>query len=556
MEKNYQLDDKKISEILVKQSYLAPEDLKKAEDAIKGKNIPLVAYLLEEGFVSKDLLGQAIAEFFGVVYMDLNSIRPSREQVMKIPEDIAKKFRVVFATENESGVVIATDNPMILTSKNLGVVMKKYLKAKSITVGYSLPDDIDGLLVYYRQALEARFIKIIKESEKVAPQIIDEIIQDALIYRASDVHFEPQAKEVLIRFRIDGMLQEVGRISKEYYENILNRIKVQAKLRLDEHASAQDGAIRFLRDEGQIIDMRVSIVPTLDGEKIVIRILFSYVRSLNLNDLGFSPEDQKIFMTAAKKPFGMIMIVGPTGSGKTTTLYALLKILNRPEVNITTIEDPVEYRIANINQIQVDARTNLTFAKGLRSIVRQDPNIILVGEVRDNETADIAVNAALTGHLLLSTFHSNDAATAIPRLLDMKVEPFLLASTLELIVAQRLVRRVCEECRYSYMEDNDSLLKKYPDLKKYLKGERTTLYKGKGCNACNHTGYQGRTAIFELIPISQEIEALIMKNPASKEVWELARKEGAHSMFEDGLDKVQNGVTSLEELLRVASPNS
>jgi type IV pilus assembly protein PilB len=250
----------------------------------------------------------------------------------------------------------------------------------------------------------------------------------------------------------------------------------------------------------------------------------------------------------------MILVTGPTGSGKTTTLYALIKMLNQPQVNIMTIEDPVEYRIAGVNQIQVNTATNLTFAKGLRSIIRQDPDVVLVGEIRDTETAEIAVNAALTGHLMLSTFHANDAATAIPRLLNMNVEPFLLASTLELIVAQRLVRRICEHCRRSVTYSQSELTEKFEDAKNYFTGKTVTLYEGKGCEACSHTGYKGRLAVFEFIKVTAEIENLILENPASKQIWELARTQGTRSMFEDGIDKVKNGITTIDELLRVTEP--
>ena len=400
----------------------------------------------------------------------------------------------------------------------------------------------------------------------VAPSIIDQVIADALLSRASAIHFEPREAEALIRFRIDGVLQEAGRVSREYYENILNRIKVLSHLRIDEKSSTQDGAMRYAPHTGPFgtplryakggneADIRVSIAPTLDGEKIVFRLLAEYVRGFGLSDLGLSEEHQSMMAKAAKKPFGMILVTGPTGSGKTTTLYALLKILNTPKVNITTIEDPVEYKMLGANQIQVNVDKNITFASGLRSIVRQDPNIILVGEIRDRETAEISINAALTGHLLLSTFHANDAATSIPRLLDMGVQPFLLASTLEVVVAERLVRKICESCRVSREMPASELKKQYPWAGDYIKDASATLYEGKGCNTCSHTGFKGRTGIFEFIEITSELQKLILKNPSAQEVWEVARREGARSLFEDGMQKVKNGITSLDELMRVAEP--
>lgn len=545
-----QLPDQKIKEIILAGKYVTPDIIKKAEKYARINNTSIADYLLLEGLISKDLLGEMIAQALGVPYADLNSDQPSRDQVLRIPEGTAKKYRIVVFNEDKTSVTIATDNPAyprLLTKLN------NLFPGKKISVAYSLKEDVEASFVHYRKSLETRFIKIISLQKRVAPEIIEEIIEDALIYRASDIHFEPLEKEVVIRFRIDGVLHEAGRIPKEHYENILNRIKVQAHLRIDEHFSFQDGAIRFVKDSN-VIDMRVSVAPTLDGEKVAIRLLSQYIRSFTLADIGLSNTDQSIVTKSAKKPFGMILVTGPTGSGKTTTLYALIKIINRPGVNITTIEDPVEYRVAGVNQIQVNPRAKITFARGLRSIVRQDPDIILVGEIRDEETAEIAVNASLTGHLLLSTFHANDAATAIPRLIDMRIEPFLLASTLEVVIAQRLVRVICDKCRESYIETSINLEKIIPNVKEYFSGKKIKLYRGKGCEVCGNTGFQGRTAIFEIIKITKEMRDLILTNPSTKQVWDLAKSQGARSLFEDGIEKIKNGITTPEELLRVGAP--
>ena len=541
-------DDKKIKQILLNENYIDEKDMKLAEELAKKEKLALKDALILGNFITKDLLGQAVAEFFKVAYADLNSYLPNKEQVEKIPESIAKKYNLVLFKEEKKTIIVATDNP---TKKEAIKALKSLFKLKKIILNYSLTEDILAAFSYYRKTLDTRFDKIIKKQKRVAPEIIEEILNEALSFNASDIHFEPQADKVLVRFRIDGVLQEAGQLPKQYYENILNKIKVLANLRIDEHFSAQDGSIRFNKDN-DIIDMRVSLVPTTEGEKVVIRLLSKYISGLNLANLGFLERERNLIDKASKKPFGMILVTGPTGSGKTTTLYSIIKTLNRPEVNITTIEDPVEYKIANINQIQVNQRTNLSFSQGLRTIVRQDPDIILVGEIRDQETSEIAVNAALTGHLLLSTFHSNNAATAIPRLLDMGIEPFLLASTLEVVVAQRLVRRLCESCRYGYLEKVSNLEKVIPGAKKYFKGKEATLYKTKGCSACGGLGYKGRIGIFEIIKVTPEMESLILKNPSSNEVWNLAQKQGAHSLFEDGIEKVKDGTTSLEELLRVS----
>ena len=547
------IDNIHIKELLIAGSYISEEDAKKAEDAAKNNNIGFVDALLRDGVVNSDIVGQATAESFKVPYADLNSAAISADQVRKIPEEIAKKLRVVlFDEEKEEEVIITTDNPL---QEGIEVELQPLFEGKKITITYSLSEDIDSFFVFYEKPLDTRFSKIIEESDRVAPEILEEIFDDAITYKASDVHFEPQAKVIVIRFRVDGVLHEAGRLPKEYYENVLNRIKVKSALRIDEHYTAQDGSLHYDSDNGISVDMRTSIIPIVEGEKVVLRILGSYVQGLTFNDLGLTPKNQELLREAADKPFGMILVVGPTGSGKTTTLYSLLKMLNTPDTNITTIEDPVEYKVQGLNQIQVNQMTGLTFVRGLRAIVRQDPDIILVGEIRDLETVEISVNAALTGHLLLSTFHANDAATAIPRLLDMGTEPFLLSSTMNLIIAQRLVRKICDHCKVSVVKtpaDFDT-----PQLKgvmKYLPGKNLTLYEGKKCEVCGFTGYKGRTSIYEVIKVTPTMQELIVKRPSAQEIWKLARTEGALSVFEDGLEKVKNGLTSIEELVRIAPP--
>lgn len=544
------LTNKQISEILIKGGYVSQEDISNTTEKIKRNKMSVIDYLISKEIISKDLFGQAVAEYFKVTYVDLNSNQPSREQVLKIPEEIAKKYRIVLFADDDKFVTITTDDPK---QKGFEKELSNLFKNKKLVLTYSLSEDIDDILMYYKKTLETRFSEIIKSQKSVAPEIIDEIINDALTYRASDIHFEPQENEVVIRFRVDGVLQEAGRIPKENYENILNRIKIQSGIRIDEHFKSQDGAIRLVKD-GTSVDMRVSTVPVLDGEKVVIRLLAEYVKVLNLSNLGLSEENQKIITESANSPFGMILTVGPTGSGKTTTLYSLLRIKNDSDVNITTIEDPVEFKIVGANQIQVNPEAGLTFAKGLRSILRQDPDVVLVGEIRDSETAEISVNAALTGHLLFSTFHANDSATTIPRLLDMGIEPFLLSSTLELIVAQRLVRKICEECRYSYVEDIKNIEKALPDAKKYFNTKKVTLYKGKGCPSCGGLEYKGRVGVFELLKVTPDLKDLILKNPSTQQIKDLAKKSGTKSLFEDGIKKVEAGITTLEELLRVTKP--
>ncbi len=547
------IDTNNIKELLINGNYISAEDAEKAEALAKQSEISFVDALLRDGVVNSDIVGQATAEAYNVPYADLNSAAISADQIRKIPEETAKKLRVVlFDEEKEDEVIVTTDNPL---QEGITAELQPLFEGKKISITYSLSEDIDSFFVYYEKPLDTRFSKIIEESDRVAPEILEEIFDDAITYRASDIHFEPQAKVIVIRFRVDGVLHEAGRLPKEYFENVLNRIKVKSALRIDEHYAAQDGSLHYDGKNGISVDMRTSIVPIVEGEKVVLRVLGSYVQGLTFNDLGLTQKNQELLREAAEKPFGMILVVGPTGSGKTTTLYSLLKMLNTPDTNITTIEDPVEYKVQGLNQIQVNQTTGLTFVRGLRAIVRQDPDIILVGEIRDLETVEISVNAALTGHLLLSTFHANDAATAIPRLLDMGTEPFLLSSTMNLIIAQRLVRKICDHCKVSVVKTAaDFDTPQLRDVMKFLPSKNLTLYEGKKCEVCGFTGYKGRTSIYEVIKITPTLQELIVKRPSAQEIWNLARKEGAKSVFEDGLEKVKNGLTSIEELVRIAPP--
>ncbi len=545
------LTDSKIKNILLEGNYITEEDLSRAEKSAEKQKNSVLDYLLFNDLITKDIVGQAISEYYNIPYSDLNSFVPAKDQVLIIPKDQAKNLRIVLFNEDKSQVTITTDNP---TQEDLKIKLKDLFPGKKIKISYSLPEDIDSILSFYQTELNTRFVEIIENQKKVAPEIIDQIIEDALNLKVSDIHCEPQDSYAVVRFRIDGILHDVGEIPIEYFGNIINRIKVQAKLRIDVHNVPQDGAIRYqIQDNDRPVDIRVSVIPTLNGEKVVLRVLSSYIGSLNLGEIGLSKDLQDKIVNSTKKPFGMILVTGPTGSGKTTTLYSILRNLNTREVNITTIEDPVEYKIKGINQIQTNQQTGLTFARGLRAIARQDPNIILVGEIRDSETADISVNAALTGHLLLTTFHANNALSAIPRFIDMGVEPFLLSSTLELIVSQRLVRRICDSCKVSYTVSKSEIDKIKTGLSKQFGSGEITLYRGKGCGSCAGTGYRGQIGIFEFLSISPEIQDLISKNPSTIEITKLAESEGYKNMFEDGISKVKIGITSLDELLRVTN---
>lgn len=585
--------DTDLGQLLIAQSYLSAEDLKKAQDHSAEHQLTLKQSLFEMGLLTQDLLESAMAEHFQLQHFDLEHAQVTEELMAALPEEIARAFQCVIVARDEKGVTVATADPTkpgleeslranidqtdavlplaegevpaeTKSSGGLGFLSKlggnKSSERADYTGGiafvYAPQSAIDALLVHYRKPLASRFQEIIQEKQKPAPILLQEIITDAFELRASDIHFEPQEKNVVVRFRVDGVLHEVGRLPKEQYEGVVNRIKIEGNMRIDEHYAAQDGALRVL-NKGETMDVRVSIVPVVDGEKVVMRVLSSYVRTITLGDLGFAEKQQAVLTKAAFQPFGMLLTVGPTGAGKSTTLYALVKLRNHPDVNISTIEDPVEYKVPGVNHIQVNPKANLTFASGLRSLVRQDPDIVLVGEIRDGETASISVNAALTGHLLLSTLHANDAATAIPRLLDMGVEPYLVASTLKVVVAQRLVRRLCPHCRTSITVTREEGRKLYPLAGDAIFPEngKLSLYRGKGCEHCSQTGYRGRVGIYEVMPITPEMEVLIVKRASSTDINLLARKQGMASLFEDGFEKVKRGVTSLEELLRVAAPN-
>lgn len=380
--------------------------------------------------------------------------------------------------------------------------------------------------------------------------IVNDILESAHNAKASDIHINSKAESVKIRFRIDGVLQDVFDMPKEILPELIGRIKILSNLRMDEHQSSQDGRFRMTAKDGDTVDVRVAISPSYYGESAVLRLLTDKAEMFNLENLGFSEENRKKIISAIEKPFGMILATGPTGSGKTTTLYTILKMLNKKESAIITIEDPIEYAVDNIKQIQVNPRTNLTFADGLRSILRQDPDIIMVGEIRDSETASLAVNTALTGHLLLSTLHTNDAATTLPRLLDMKVEPFLAASTVNIALGQRLVRKICEKCKVS-KKLTDVELKSVSDIAKLKIAEDRKIYHGKGCEVCSQTGYNGRIGIHEVLMVDNDIRECMLRKDSADTIKKTAVRNGMKTMIEDGLDKVFDGVTSLEEVLRV-----
>lgn len=406
------------------------------------------------------------------------------------------------------------------------------------------------------QSIEAtkkmKLVRGIEELDKTTSvtQLVDIIVRKAWESGASDIHIDPQPTSVLVRYRVDGILHDILSLKKELQPLIVTRIKVLSGLRTDEHFMAQDGRFRVTENSTEI-DLRVSIIPTYHGENIVTRLLVGEAKSLGLGELGLAEHDLQTLHRYIKKPYGMILATGPTGSGKTTSLYSVMRILNSREVSIVTIEDPIEYSVPGITQIQVNPQTNLTFAAGLRSIVRQDPNVIMVGEIRDEETAGIGVNAAMTGHLVLSTLHTNDAATTLPRLLDMGIEPFLIASTVNVAIGQRLVRKLCTHCRVEYTlspEERTSISSVIPGQ---LLAKQKKFFRSEGCDQCSDTGYTGRIGIYEVLEVSEAIRKLIMTRANADQIREAARTGGMTTMIEDGFAKAIAGLTSLAEILRV-----
>ncbi len=547
--------------------------------------------LISKKIISQKDLIKLKAYILGIPFVDLKKTTISENVLKIIPEPIARKHNIVSFRKTGNDLEVAMLDP-----EDLQTI--EFIKKKSglkISPCLTNQESIKFILKQYQKSLEAEFGEIIKggiaeadrltktktktkkESEsgkdlkKMAEdlpiiKIVDTLLKHAILEKASDIHIEPQEKDIIVRYRIDGLLRDAMNLPKKVLSGIVARIKVLSNLRLDEHRLPQDGRFK-IETEDYKIAFRVSILPIFDGEKIVMRLLDESSKGLTLEVLGLGGKALEIIQENIRKPNGMILVTGPTGSGKTSTLYSTMDILNTPEVNINTIEDPIEYRMPRINQTQVKPKIGLTFASGLRTLLRQDPDIIMIGEIRDEETATLAIHAALTGHLVLSTLHTNSAAGALPRLLDMKVEPYLIASTVKVIVAQRLVRQICPNCREKYKLSQKEIkdLSEEFDLEKILdifKKQRMInpkiknwgeleFFKGKGCERCRQKGYKGRIGIFEVLEITDNIASLINKESTSDIINQGAIKEGMSTIVQDGFNKAVKGITTIEEVLRV-----
>ena len=551
------LPDDQVKTLLLQSGLVTEKALEDLLVFAANSRISLQEAAIEKDAVSDEQLGRLIADLLKLPFAVLSKVTIPETVFRIVPERIARKYKVIsFAKEND-GIKLAMANP----SQSMIQEMVGKKTWQKVMPYFATERDIENALQMYRKDLKQTFDELLQQEitsttladDAPIVKIVDLLITYAYRDKASDIHIEPEEDNLLIRFRIDGILHDVLYLDKKFHDRIVARVKVLSRLRTDEHLSAQDGKIRIIVDD-ENLDLRVSIIPIIEGEKIVLRLLSSRFRQFSFLDLGMNQKDLQKANSAINKTYGMILSTGPTGSGKTTSIYAILKILNTREKNITTIEDPVEYRIKGVNQIQVNQKTNLTFANGLRSILRQDPNVIFVGEIRDNETAGIAVNAALTGHLVVSTLHTNDAATALPRFIDMKVEPFLVASTVNVIIAQRLVRKICEYCKVPSSINRANILKNIPPkiLQKHF-GEQENIqaHEGKGCKACHFTGYQGRVGIFEVLEMSEKIKKLIVEKNDSDVITKEAVALGMTTMVNDGLEKVTKGITTIEEVLRV-----
>lgn len=525
--------------------------------------------LIGEGILTEEYAADCIAASLGLQTVNLEKINIDQRILELLPESFAKKREcILFGFDEKNHVAkLAMHDPL-----NLGTV--EFVRAKLsawVEVFLMTQKSFRYGLNQYQRRIGEDFTKTIQENmqktlgEAVISDaaqlaeslptitILDTIIEHAIALNASDIHFEPFENAFVVRYRIDGIMQGIVRMPHEINPIIVARIKIIAGLQIDIHNAPQDGRFRF-SFENTYVDVRVSVIPSFYGEKAEMRLLQAGAHPLSLAELGLSEEAIEIMQETIRRPHGMILVTGPTGSGKTTTLYTLLHLLNTPQVSVNTIEDPIEYNIPGITQTQVNAKAGITFANGLRALVRQNPNIIMIGEIRDNETADIAVNAALTGHLLLSTLHTNDAPTAIPRLIDMNVQPFLIASTLNIVAAQRLVRKICSGCIQSFKPDphlNKQITQQARVLNIQKPAIPSLLFRGKGCNVCGHTGYRGQIGIFEVLTISDAIRELILQHAPTGAIKRQAIKEGMSLMFENGMEKVERGITTLEEVLRV-----
>ena len=545
------------SETLIASGLLTPEQLQAAQAEAQKKHRPLEQVLVDLHFVSKEGVFSAVADQLGVPFLDLETYLPDPAVVPLVPEDLARRYQAFPLFRLRTALIVAMADPTdVRAIDQLGAHCEETIEpvlassndvARAIERGYGGSGETQRFMESIKlETLEAARVgtSALTEESPIS-KLVHLIVAQAARDRASDIHIEPEEEHLRIRFRIDGLLLEIPSPPKHLELAIISRVKVLAGMDIAESRVPQDGHFQFEQD-GRRVDLRVSTLPTLHGENVVLRLLDSSGVLLSLDKLGFSPATLKQYEAMILRPYGMVLSTGPTGSGKTTTLYSALTRINSVDRNIITIEDPIEYRIGSIRQVQVNPRAGITFANGLRSILRQDPDVIMVGEIRDLETAIIAVQSALTGHLVFSTLHTNDAASAVSRLVNMGVETFLISASVTGIMAQRLLRVICKDCKESY-QPSQALVARLG------LGERkkVTFYRGKGCPGCKGTGYRGRLGIYELMALDDELREMIIAGASTVALREKARAKGMKLLREDGIEKVQAGLTTIEEISRI-----
>ncbi len=547
---------------LVDAELVTPAQVATASEAAAGSGRTTLQELLEAGVVQRDQVVRTAAAAAGLRYVDVSEFSVNASAVAVVPADFARRSSVLPLTWEDGALLVAVSirqvgnlelkddlTRMTRSRVRFAVAGRAEIDAK-INQVYRAEGELDDLTSDLVTDEDTADLSTLTEVSDEAPVVrfVNLLINQAISDRASDIHIEPTERDLRVRYRIDGVLHDAHRSPKHIQNGVISRLKIMSDMNIAERRVPQDGRLSVNHD-GRKIDLRIATLPTVWGEKVVARILDNSTARLGLTDLAFSPANFTRFEESYTKPYGMILATGPTGSGKSTTLYATLNQLNRPDVNVITVEDPVEYRLPGINQVQTNARAGLTFASALRSILRSDPDIVLIGEIRDHETAQIAVEAALTGHLVLSTLHTNDAPSAVTRLVEMGIEPFLVGSAVDAVVAQRLCRALCPRCREGYQPSPRELLNiGYP----WSDGQPVpTLYRPKGCTSCSSTGYRGRLALHEVMTVTEDIERLAVARASTDEINRRAREQGMATLREDGWLKVGQGRTSIEEVLRV-----
>lgn len=554
---------KQLAEILLDDGLATQEQILSALDEQIARGVSLGRVLVETGVLTEAQLVAALAQQVGLDFVDLDEYQLDRSAVTIIPGALCRRYTILpigfedgmlMLAMADPGNVLALDDvrqmsrmqvrPVVATYEDLIRAIDRVIRADGEMV------DLAHALVEDNKDDEFEGLGDSLEDDAPIVRYVNLIITQAITDRASDIHIEPTEHDLRVRYRIDGVLHEMQRSPRSTQAAVTSRVKILSEIDIAERRKPQDGRMSVTHN-GRKIDLRVATLPTVWGEKIVMRILDNSTASLDLRDLSFSEYNYEIYQASYRKPYGMILVTGPTGSGKSTSLYATLNAVSRPEINVITVEDPVEYRLPGINQVQVNPKAGLTFASALRSILRSDPDVVLLGEVRDHETAQIAIEAALTGHLVLSTLHTNDAPSAVTRLTEMGIEPFLVGSALDCVVAQRLARKLCVRCKEPYTPTPEELIAaRFP----WEEGqELPTLHKPAGCTACSNTGYRGRLAIHEVMRVTEEIERLTVAHASAADIAQVAVSQGMRTLRADGWEKVEQGYTSIEEILRVVA---